>query len=68
MRSRSARSSKISSNWSTHSEALAKKPNQIFNVRENIISQGFKNKIWGNLENSRDQELDFSFAYKFSHS
>ena len=51
MRSRNARSRKIS----THSEALAKKPNQTFNFRENIISQGFKTKIWGNLENSRDR-------------
>ena len=51
-RSLSARSRKISSNWSTDSEALARKPNQTFNVRENIISQGLKTRIWGNLEDS----------------
>ena len=64
----SARSRKISSNWSTHSEALARKRNQTLNVRENNISQGFKTKLWGKLENSRCHELDFSFDYKFSHS
>ena len=46
----SARSRKISSNRSTHSEAFAEKPKQIFNVHENIIYQGFNIRIWGNLE------------------
>ena len=43
----SAQSRNISSNRSTHSEAFAEKPKQIFNVHENIIYQGLQNQNLG---------------------
>ena len=31
------------------------------------MSQGFKTRIWGNLEDSHLSRARFSFGYKFSH-